>query len=67
MRAAVLRNGAPARPPGYGLDQAKGCLAASRHNVQFVFSSHGHLYVEFDHSTGLPPDVERWHSRSQSH
>lgn len=40
-------------PPGHGLDQAKGYLAASRHNVQFVFSSNGHLFVEFDRSTGL--------------
>src|SRR3954468_20615415 len=24
-------------PPGHGLDQAKGYLAAARHNVQFVF------------------------------
>ncbi|HMN97550.1 MAG TPA: DEAD/DEAH box helicase family protein [Phycisphaerales bacterium] len=40
-------------PPGHGLDQAKGYLAANRHNVQFVFSSNGHLFVEFDRSTGL--------------
>lgn len=40
-------------PPGHGLDQAKGYLAASRHNVQFVFSSNGYLFVEFDRSTGL--------------
>ncbi|MFO0875669.1 MAG: DEAD/DEAH box helicase family protein [Phycisphaerales bacterium] len=40
-------------PPGHGLDQAKGYLAAARHNVQFVFSSNGHLFVEFDRSTGL--------------
>jgi len=44
-------------PPGHGLDQAKGYLAASRHNVQFVFSSNGYLFVEFDRSTGItsPP------------
>lgn len=44
-------------PPGHGLDQAKGYLAACRHNVQFVFSSNGHLFVEFDRSTGMtrPP------------
>jgi type I restriction enzyme R subunit len=39
-------------PPGHGLDQAKGYLRASQHNVQFVFSSNGHLFVEFDRSTG---------------
>lgn len=44
-------------PPGHGLTQAKGYLEASRHNVQFVFSSNGHLFVEFDRSTGMtsPP------------
>lgn len=44
-------------PPGHGLDQAKGYLAASRHNVQFVFSSNGYMFVEFDRSTGItsPP------------
>ncbi len=40
-------------PPGHGLDQAKGYLRASQHNVQFVFSSNGHLFVEFDRSTGM--------------
>lgn len=40
-------------PPGHGLDQAKGYLAASRHNVQFVFSSNGYLFVEFDRTTGM--------------
>lgn len=40
-------------PPSHGLDQAKGYLAAGRHNVQFVFSSNGYLFVEFDRSTGL--------------
>jgi type I restriction enzyme R subunit len=40
-------------PPNHGLDQGKGYLAASRHNVLFVFSSNGHLFVEFDRTTGL--------------
>lgn len=40
-------------PPNHGLDQAKGYLAASRHNVLFVFASNGHLFVEFDRTTGL--------------
>lgn len=39
--------------PGHGLDQAKGYLRASQHNVQFVFSSNGHQFVEFDRSTGM--------------
>ncbi len=40
-------------PPGHGLDQAKGYAECRRHNVKFVFSSNGHLFVEFDCFTGL--------------
>jgi type I restriction enzyme R subunit len=40
-------------PPGHGLDQAKGYAECRRHNVHFVFSSNGHLFVEFDCFTGL--------------
>jgi type I restriction enzyme R subunit len=40
-------------PPGHGLDQAKGYAACKRLNVPFVFSSNGHLFVEFNRLTGL--------------
>jgi type I restriction enzyme R subunit len=40
-------------PPGHGLDQAKGYLDACRHNVQFVFSSNGHMFIEYNRTTGL--------------
>jgi len=40
-------------PPGHGLDQAKAYLRVSQHNFQFVFSSNGHLFVEFDRSSGV--------------
>jgi type I restriction enzyme R subunit len=40
-------------PPGHGLDQAKGYAACKRLNVPFVFSSNGHLFVEFSRFTGL--------------
>src|SRR5713226_383212 len=40
-------------PPGHGLDQAKGYAACKRLNVPFVFSSNGHLFVEFDRLTGI--------------
>ena len=39
--------------PGHGLDQAKGYARSSQYNVQFVFSSNVHMFVEFDRSTGL--------------
>ncbi|NLH98056.1 MAG: DEAD/DEAH box helicase family protein [Chthonomonadales bacterium] len=40
-------------PPGHGLDQAKAYAACKRLNVQFVLSSNGHQFVEFDRFTGL--------------
>src|SRR6266852_2489463 len=40
-------------PPGHGLDQAKGYAACKRLNVPFVFSTNGHLFVEFDRFTGM--------------
>ncbi|MCH8112104.1 MAG: DEAD/DEAH box helicase family protein, partial [Proteobacteria bacterium] len=40
-------------PAGHGLDQAKGYAECRRLNVQFVFSSNGHQFVEFDNFTGL--------------
>ncbi|TSA46241.1 MAG: restriction endonuclease subunit R, partial [Deltaproteobacteria bacterium] len=40
-------------PPGHGLDQAKGYAECRRHNVQFIFSSNGHQFVEFDCFSGL--------------
>src|SRR5208337_2832368 len=40
-------------PAGHGLEQAKGYAECRRLNVQFVFSSNGHQFVEFDYSTGM--------------
>lgn len=40
-------------PPGHGLDQAKGYAVCKRLNVPFVFSSNGHMFVEFDNFAGL--------------
>ncbi len=39
-------------PPNHGLEQAKLYAACKRLNVPFVFSSNGHLFVEFDYFTG---------------
>jgi type I restriction enzyme, R subunit len=55
-------------PPGHGLDQAKGYLDASRHNVLFVFSSNGHLFVEFDRTRGMtsaPRPLSEFPSRAE--
>jgi len=40
-------------PPGHGMEQGKAYAAAKRLNVPFVFSSNGHLLVEYDRFTGL--------------
>lgn len=39
--------------PGHGLEQAKGYSICKRLNVPFVFSSNGHMFVEFDRFSGL--------------
>jgi type I restriction enzyme R subunit len=40
-------------PPNHGLEQAKAYAACKRLNVPFVFSSNGHLFVEYDRTTGI--------------
>lgn len=54
-------------PPGHGLDQAKLYALGKRLNVKFVFSSNGHLFVEYDAFTGLtsvPMPLDRfWKQR----
>lgn len=52
VAVALLEAKKDTLPPGHGLDQAKGYASAARHNVPFVFSSNGYLFVEFDRSTG---------------
>jgi type I restriction enzyme R subunit len=39
-------------PPTHGLEQAKIYAACKRLNVPFAFSSNGHLFVEYDRTTG---------------
>lgn len=53
VAVAMLEAKKESLPPTHGLGQAKGYLDCGRHNIQFVFSSNGHLFVEFDRSTGL--------------
>ncbi len=38
--------------PAHGLEQAKLYASCKRFNVPFVFSSNGHVFVEFDRFTG---------------
>lgn len=51
---ALIEAKAEDKSPGHGLEQAK--AYRERHNVPFVFSSNGHLFVEYDDFTGLTSD-----------
>ncbi len=49
---ALIEAKAESLPPTHGLEQAKLYAACKRLNVPFVFSSSGHLFVEFDRFSG---------------
>ncbi|MBW4521270.1 MAG: DEAD/DEAH box helicase family protein [Scytolyngbya sp. HA4215-MV1] len=53
IAVALIEAKAEGLPPGHGLEQAKGYQLCNRFNVPFVFSTNGHLFVEFDRTTGL--------------
>jgi type I restriction enzyme, R subunit len=52
VAVAVIEVKKDTLPPGHGLDQAKGYAKAKLLNVPFVYSTNGHLFVEFDRATG---------------
>lgn len=45
-------------PPEHGLQQAKGYRVAHLHHVPFLFSSNGHLFVEYDEETGVTSEPQ---------
>lgn len=53
VAVALIEAKAEHLPPTHGLEQAKAYAFSKRFNVPFVFSSNGHLFVEFDRFTGL--------------
>jgi type I restriction enzyme R subunit len=53
VAVALLEANKDTLPPGHGLEQVKAYLDACRHNVQFVFSSNGHMFVEYNRTTGM--------------
>ncbi len=57
VTVAALEAKAENLPPNHGLEQAKSYAECKRLNVPFAFSSNGHLFVEFDRTTGktTPP------------
>lgn len=53
VAVALVEAKAEDLPPAHGLEQAKGYALCDRFNIPFVFSTNGHLFVEFDRTTGL--------------
>lgn len=56
VAVALIEAKAAHLPPTHGLEQAKLYAACKRLNVPFVYSSNGHLFVEFDRGSGLTSD-----------
>jgi len=52
VAVALIEAKAEHLPPTHGLEQAKQYAACKRLNVPFVFSTNGHLFVEYDRRTG---------------
>ncbi len=54
VAVALIEAKAEDRPPTHGLEQAKGYASAgTRLHVPFVFSTNGHLYIEYDAFSGI--------------
>ncbi len=53
IAVALIEAKAEHLPPTHGLEQGKSYAEARRLNVPFVFASNGHLFIEYDRTTGL--------------
>src|SRR6266571_869095 len=53
---AILEAKHEGLPPEHGLQQGKGYRLGKLHHVPFIFSSNGHLFVEYDEATGTTSD-----------
>lgn len=53
VAVALIEAKAEHLPPAHGLEQAKAYSRCRRFNVPFIYSSNGHLFVEYDRYTGL--------------
>ncbi len=53
---AILEAKHEGLPPEHGLQQGKGYRVGQLHHVPFVFSSNGHLFVEYDEESGTTSD-----------
>lgn len=52
VAVALIEAKAEDLPPAHGLEQGKAYADARRVHVPFVFSTNGHLFVEYDRFTG---------------
>jgi len=53
VAVALIEAKAENLPPNHGLEQGKLYGTCKRLNIPFVFSSNGHLFVEYDRTSGL--------------
>ena len=53
MPLAIVEAKRESLPPEHGLQQGRGYCVGHLHHVPFVFSSKGHLFVEYDEDTGM--------------
>jgi type I restriction enzyme R subunit len=53
VAVALIEAKAEGLPPGHGLEQGKAYATCMLLNVPFIFSSNGHLFVEYDRFSGL--------------
>lgn len=51
VAVALIEAKAANLPPGHGLEQVKAYAECKLHNVPWVFSTNGHLFVEYDRFT----------------
>ena len=49
---ALIEAKAEDKAPTDGLEQAKAYASGKLHNLQFVYATNGHLFVEYDRGTG---------------
>ena len=52
LAVAIIEAKAEGLPPSHGLEQARLYASCKRLNVPYVYSTNGHLFVEFDRTTG---------------
>ena len=54
---AIIEAKKESLPPEHGLQQGKGYRVGHLHHVPFVFSSNGHLFVEYDEDAGITSEA----------